>query len=245
MGQPRVFRGCAATGPSGGDVTRDMACRRVFSQPLFGRHSADGVGGLPDPFGFGGSPFGDLFETFFSGGGSTGRRQRQVPRGGDIKATISLAFEEAVFQDRFAEAGGYIERMNDKNAAEYGDRLRLVQGTFSDLDALAGEPVDGVVLDLGVSSMQLDQADRGFSFLRDGPLDMRMGDDGPSAADLLNSAEEAQIADVLYHYGEERAARRIARAIVAARPLSRTSELAEIVADIIAEKRAAQARPWV
>ena len=67
-------------------------------------------------------------------------------------------------------------------AAAYGDRLRLVPGTFSDLDSLAAEPLDGVVLDLGVSSMQLDQPDRGFSFLRDGPLDMRMGGDGPSAA---------------------------------------------------------------
>ncbi|HHY02845.1 MAG TPA: 16S rRNA (cytosine(1402)-N(4))-methyltransferase, partial [Paracoccus sp.] len=80
-------------------------------------------------------------------------------------------------------------------AGDYGDRLRLVEGTFSDLDALAGEPVDGVVLDLGVSSMQLDQPERGFSFLRDGPLDMRMGQAGPSAADLLNTAEEARIAD--------------------------------------------------
>uniref|UniRef100_UPI0025F85C0B 16S rRNA (cytosine(1402)-N(4))-methyltransferase n=1 Tax=uncultured Paracoccus sp. TaxID=189685 RepID=UPI0025F85C0B len=107
-------------------------------------------------------------------------------------------------------------------AGQYGDRLRLVAGTFSDLDTLAGETLDGVVLDLGVSSMQLDLAERGFSFLRDGPLDMRMAQDGPSAADLLNGADESVIADVLYHYGEERAARRIARAIVAARPLTRT-----------------------
>ena len=100
-------------------------------------------------------------------------------------------------------------RMARDWAGEYGDRLRLTEGTFSDLDRLAGEPVDGVVLDLGVSSMQLDQAERGFSFLRDGPLDMRMGGDGPTAADLLNSAPEAVIADVLYLYGEERASRRI------------------------------------
>ena len=115
-------------------------------------------------------------------------------------------------------------------AGDYGDRLRLVEGTFSDLDRLAGGPVDGVVLDLGVSSMQLDQAERGFSFLRDGPLDMRMGAEGPSAAELLNTASEAEIADVLYHYGEERASRRIARAIVAARPLETTAQLAEVVA---------------
>ncbi|WP_112872692.1 16S rRNA (cytosine(1402)-N(4))-methyltransferase RsmH [Paracoccus endophyticus] len=128
-------------------------------------------------------------------------------------------------------------------AAAYGDRLRLVPGTFSDLDSLAGEPLDGVVLDLGVSSMQLDQPDRGFSFLRDGPLDMRMGGDGPSAADLLNRADESTIADVLYHYGEERAARRIARAIVAARPLSRTGELAQIVAAQLPRAKPGQSHP--
>jgi hypothetical protein len=102
-------------------------------------------------------------------------------------------------------------------AGAFGDRLRLVEGTFSDLDTLAGEPLDGVVLDLGVSSMQLDQPERGFSFMKDGPLDMRMSGAGPSAADLVNAASEAQLADIIYHYGEDRAARRIARAIVRAR----------------------------
>ncbi|MFN3607192.1 MAG: 16S rRNA (cytosine(1402)-N(4))-methyltransferase, partial [Cypionkella sp.] len=101
--------------------------------------------------------------------------------------------------------------------AEFGPRLTLVQGTFSDLDTLAGAPLDGVVLDLGVSSMQIDQAERGFSFQKDGPLDMRMGQDGPSAADMVAHASEAALADILFHFGEERAARRIARAIVEAR----------------------------
>ena len=128
-------------------------------------------------------------------------------------------------------------------AGEYGDRLRLVEGTFSDLDSLAREPLDGVVLDLGVSSMQLDLAERGFSFLRDGPLDMRMEQAGPSAADLLNSADEPVIADVLYHYGEERAARRIARAIVAARPLTRTAQLAEVVASCLPRPKPGQIHP--
>lgn len=128
-------------------------------------------------------------------------------------------------------------------AGEYGDRLQLEQGTFSDLDRIAGQPVDGVVLDLGVSSMQLDQAERGFSFLRDGPLDMRMGDDGPSASDLLNTADEALIADVLYHYGEERASRRIARAIVRARPLTRTAQLAEVVAACLPRPKPGQSHP--
>lgn len=128
-------------------------------------------------------------------------------------------------------------------AGDYGDRLRLVQGTFSDLDVLAGEPVDGVVLDLGVSSMQLDQPERGFSFLRDGPLDMRMGQAGPSAADLLNTAEESRIADVLHYYGEERAARRIARAIVAARPLATTAQLAEVVQSCLPRPKPGQSHP--
>lgn len=128
-------------------------------------------------------------------------------------------------------------------AAPFGDRVALREGTFSDLDSLAGMPVDGVVMDLGVSSMQLDQSERGFSFLRDGPLDMRMGGDGPSAADLLNAADEATIADVLHHYGEERAARRIARAIVAARPLTRTAELERIVSGCLPRPKPGQSHP--
>ncbi len=113
------------------------------------------------------------------------------------------------------------------------DRLTLIEERFSQMDAALAargvSTVDAIALDIGVSSMQLDRADRGFSFQNDGPLDMRMGIDGPSAADFLNSAEEADIADVLYRYGEEPKSRRIARAIVAARPLERTAQLADIV----------------
>lgn len=130
--------------------------------------------------------------------------------------------------------------------AEYGDRLRLVQGTFSDLDTLAGEPLDGVVLDLGVSSMQLDQPGRGFSFLRDGPLDMRMSQSGESAADLVNGAPEALLADILFQFGEERAARRIARAIVAARaeaPITTTGRLAAIVERCLPRAKPGQSHP--
>ena len=89
--------------------------------------------------------------------------------------------------------------------------------------------VDGIVMDIGVSSMQLDRAERGFAFSAEGPLDMRMSQEGPSAADFLNSADEGEIADVLYTYGEERQSRRVARAIVAARPLETTSDLARVV----------------
>lgn len=131
-------------------------------------------------------------------------------------------------------------------AGTYGDKLRLVEGTFSNLDVLAGQPLDGVVLDLGVSSMQLDQASRGFSFAKDGPLDMRMGADGPTAADLVNTASEEHLADVLYHYGEERASRRIAHAIVAARaldPITTTLRLAELVARCLPRPKPGQSHP--
>jgi 16S rRNA (cytosine1402-N4)-methyltransferase len=89
--------------------------------------------------------------------------------------------------------------------------------------------VDGVAMDIGVSSMQLDQAGRGFAFSTEGPLDMRMSREGESAADFLNAAREEDIADVLYRYGEERQSRRVARAIVAARPLATTGDLARVV----------------
>ncbi len=131
-------------------------------------------------------------------------------------------------------------------AAEYGDRLRLVAGNFSELDLHAGGMLDGVVLDLGVSSMQLDRAERGFSFQKDGPLDMRMSQEGESAADLVNGADEGVLADILYHYGEERASRRIAKAIVEARavePISTTLRLAEIVAKCLPRPKPGQSHP--
>ena len=131
-------------------------------------------------------------------------------------------------------------------AGAYGGRLKLVQGTFSGLDAHAGGPLDGVVLDLGVSSMQLDQPERGFSFMADGPLDMRMSQEGPSAADIVNTASEAEIADILFHYGEERASRRIAKAIVKARaerPITRTRELAAIVEGCLPRPKPGQSHP--
>jgi 16S rRNA (cytosine1402-N4)-methyltransferase len=89
--------------------------------------------------------------------------------------------------------------------------------------------VDGIAMDIGVSSMQLDQPERGFAFSTNGPLDMRMSQEGESASDFLNTAEESSIADVLYVYGEERQSRRVARAIVAARPLETTADLARVV----------------
>lgn len=126
-------------------------------------------------------------------------------------------------------------------ADTYGDRLSLVQGTFSDLDAQS--PLDGVVLDLGVSSMQLDQAERGFSFLRDGPLDMRMGQDGVSAADLVNRGSEALLADVIFQYGEERASRRIAKAIIGSRPIVTTGHLVEVIESVLPKGKPGQSHP--
>lgn len=117
--------------------------------------------------------------------------------------------------------------------ANEGDDIALLEGPFSAMHALvtgAGkESVAGVALDIGVSSMQLDRADRGFSLQADGPLDMRMSKTGMTAAEFLNAASDEEIADVLYRYGEEPRSRRVSKAIVAARPLTRTGELASVV----------------
>ncbi|NVE94702.1 16S rRNA (cytosine(1402)-N(4))-methyltransferase RsmH [Altererythrobacter lutimaris] len=119
-------------------------------------------------------------------------------------------------------------------------RLILHPRRFSEMVAALAEAgvseVDGIAMDIGVSSMQLDQAERGFAFSTDGPLDMRMSGEGESAADFLNSAAESAIADVLYEYGEERQSRRVARAIVAARPLETTGDLARVVRKALGHK---------
>ena len=124
--------------------------------------------------------------------------------------------------------------------ARDGDDIILVEGPFSAMQSLLEQvdvpQVDGVTLDIGVSSMQLDRAERGFSFQADGPLDMRMSQSGMTAADFVNTAPEEEIADVLYRYGEEPRSRRVARAIVAARPLSRTAELANVVRRALGHK---------
>ena len=130
-------------------------------------------------------------------------------------------------------------------AGAYGDRVELVRAVFSKMDEVA-TGLDGVVLDLGVSSMQLDLAERGFSFMKEGPLDMRMSQDGPSAADLVNEADEAELADILYLYGEERASRRIARAIVREReagPIKTTLHLTGIIEKCLPRSKPGQAHP--
>lgn len=119
-------------------------------------------------------------------------------------------------------------------------RLTLVPGRFGSLDAHLAElgqaQADRIVLDIGVSSMQIDQPERGFSFRNDGPLDMRMAATGTSAADLVNEAEEAELADIIYHYGEERRSRAVARTIIEARRRGRietTAQLADLVAGVV------------
>lgn len=168
----------------------------------------------------------------------------------EVLAALSPAAGETMVDATFG-AGGYTGALlaagarvfafdRDPDAIAAGrtleaaeDRLTLVPAAFSRLDrelaALGVEAVDGVTMDIGVSSMHLDQADRGFSFQQDGPLDMRMSQEGDSAADFLNNADEAAIADVLWRYGEEPKSRRVARAIVAARPLTTTADFARVV----------------
>ncbi len=157
-------------------------------------------------------------------------------RGGYSEAILAAAATTVFGIDRDPAAITFGAEL----ARRYGGRLRMLHGCFGDMCQLmqsAGiERVDGVALDLGVSSAQLDEAARGFSFRFDGPLDMRMGLDGESAADLVNEAPEGDLARIIRDYGDERHARRIARAIVTARaerPLLTTTDLATIVRGVV------------
>ncbi|MCD1590072.1 16S rRNA (cytosine(1402)-N(4))-methyltransferase RsmH [Qipengyuania citrea] len=164
------------------------------------------------------------------------------PQPGDV--VIDATFGAGGYTRALLERGATVHAFDrDPDAIAAGEawpetqvdppRLVLHPHRFSEMaevmTAAGVARVDGIVMDIGVSSMQLDQAHRGFAFSSDGPLDMRMSQDGESAADFLNTADEKSIADVLYLYGEERQSRRVARAIVAARPLKTTGELARIV----------------
>lgn len=164
------------------------------------------------------------------------------PRPGDVlvDATFGAGGYTRAFLDRGATVHAF-DRDPDAIAAGAAfpetagspPRLVLHQRRFSEMLAALAQAgvarVDGVAMDIGVSSMQLDQAGRGFAFSAEGPLDMRMSREGESAAEFLNAAREEEIADVLYRYGEERQSRRVARAIVAARPLATTGDLARVV----------------
>jgi 16S rRNA (cytosine1402-N4)-methyltransferase len=161
--------------------------------------------------------------TYIDGTFGAGGYTRNILQAADCRV---IAFD----RDPSAIAAGA------KLVETFAPRLALLHRPFSELFDASHElgiaAVDGVVLDVGVSSMQLDEAERGFSFQSDGPLDMRMSQDGPSAAEVVNSFKEEQIADIIYAYGEERRSRAIARAIVksrAAGPLTRTKELADLL----------------
>ncbi len=164
------------------------------------------------------------------------------PRPGDV--IIDATFGAGGYTRAILDRGATVHAFDrDPDAIEAGSRweetreepprLVLHQRRFSEMvDAMAEvgiERVDGIAMDIGVSSMQLDQAERGFAFSSNGPLDMTMSQTRPNAADFVNEADEKDIADVLYQYGEERQSRRVARAIVAARPLTTTGELATVV----------------
>ncbi len=137
-------------------------------------------------------------------------------------------------------------------AAEFSGRFHMLPGCFSQMDSMVGEQgikaVDGVMLDIGVSSMQFDDAERGFSFQNDGPLSMRMSDQGLSAEDVVNDFEEEKLANIIYQYGEEKKSRRIAKAITEARNLeriTRTAQLASIIEKSAGYKRYIKGRKQI
>lgn len=159
---------------------------------------------------------------------------------GGYSEALLAAGADVIAIDRDPSVSPFAERLADL----YGARFRFVPGRFSALDALAGDSApDAVVLDIGVSSMQLDQGERGFSFNKHGPLDMRMGREGESAADLVNGLDETALAEIIFTFGEERNSRRIARAIVARRaeaPITDTLALARLIEDTVGRKPGGQ-----
>ena len=165
---------------------------------------------------------------------------------GGYSRAILDAGADVLALDRDPTAARFAEPLK----SAFGARFHFAEERFSEMEAaleLAGhDQCDGVALDLGVSSMQIDEAERGFSFMKDGPLDMRMGADGPSAADLVNTAEPSELSRIFFIYGEERQARRIAAALVrrrAVEPFTRTLDLAESVEKAVGGRRGAPIHP--
>ena len=186
--------------------------------------------------------------------------QRHIPVLLDEVVEVLAPRDGAVYVDATFGAGGYSRALleaadctvwgidrdpeaadaGNKLAESYGQRLTVLKGRFGDmrelLEGVGVTQVDGIALDIGVSSMQIDDPGRGFSFRTDGPLDMRIEKDGMSAADAVNRLAEKELADIIYQYGEERASRKIARAIVELRelsPITRTSQLANVVRSVV------------
>jgi len=168
------------------------------------------------------------------------------------KTVVDGTFGAGGYSRAFLDAGATVIAFDrDPTAARFaqglGERFRLVEAKFSEMaQRLGAKSADGVALDLGVSSMQLDEAERGFSFMRDGPLDMRMGAEGPTAADLVNTLEHPDLARILWLYGEEKQSRRVATAIVrrrAEQPFERTLDLAEVVERALGGRKGAKVHP--
>src|SRR5947208_70523 len=161
-----------------------------------------------------------------------------VGSGGHAAALLEAGVARLVGVDRDPEALALAR----ERLSAFGDRVRLVGARFSEVDEdVVGSPVDGVLFDLGVSSMQLDRPDRGFGYRVDGPLDMRMGEGsaavaGPSAADLVNGLPERELADLIYRLGEEPRSRRIAAAIVRRRPIRTTDQLTGIIVSAVGKR---------
>jgi 16S rRNA (cytosine1402-N4)-methyltransferase len=166
---------------------------------------------------------------------------------------VDATFGAGGYSRAFVEAGAEVIAFDrDPTAARFAaplaatGRFRLIEDRFSGLADHVEPPCDGVAFDLGVSSMQLDEAERGFSFMRDGPLDMRMGRAGPSAANLINGEDQDELARIFWLYGEERKSRRIAAALVRRRdeqPFTRTLDLAETVERALGGRRGAKVHP--
>jgi 16S rRNA (cytosine1402-N4)-methyltransferase len=169
------------------------------------------------------------------------------------KLIVDATFGAGGYSAAFLDAGAQVIAFDrDPTAVRFAaplaatGRFRLIEDRFSTMEAHVGQPCDGVAFDLGVSSMQIDEAERGFSFMRDGPLDMRMERSGISAADLVNGADQTELARIFFVYGEERQSRRIAAALVrrrAEQPFTGTLELAEAVERALGGRKGAKVHP--
>ena len=162
--------------------------------------------------------------------------------GGYARAILAMAECRLIGLDRDPDAVARGRVMEE----QAGARFRMIQGRFGELDTLVEAPLNGVVMDIGVSSFQLDEGERGFSFQADAPLDMRMGKDGPTAADAVNQLSEPALMELIFDYGEDDEARRIARAVVqtrAAAPITTTARLADVVERAVGGRRGARTHP--
>ena len=156
-----------------------------------------------------------------------------VGAGGHAAALLAAGVGRVVGVDRDPSA----LKLAQERLASFGSRFRPVRSRYSAVDeSTVGGRVDGILYDLGVSSMQLDRPERGFGYRVDGPLDMRMGDEGPTAADIVNELDEDALATMIFEFGQEHRSRRVARAIVRNRPITTTDQLARVVAGAVGRR---------